>query len=176
MFGYFCVSLKRIGAVLGWVAAPHPGAGQPEAGRIERALQAVAAAAVPVAVVEPPSPLPPLPQLDAEVLSTLQLRRHRPSLLPARLLGVARLNGRKGRRQFAWGSRAAPPRRVQPVKVKGAARRAPALVAVKRKPAVARKAVTRIIVTRPKRPSATIVRLHPCAPKAAVGQRLKRAA
>ena len=136
--------------------------------RVELALAEVAADAVPAAAGQN--------AVAERSLSTLNLHRQRPSMLSARLHGVARLNGRKnrkGRKLLVRGGRLLTPR---PAVLKpSAAKRSPTLAAIKRKSVLARKASTRIVSPTPKRASAVVVRLHPCAARKPAAQR-KRAA
>ena len=111
-----------------------------------------------------PQPLPPMFQIYPSPASGApELRRVRPFLLAARLRCVAKLNPR---RKFTR-TTGQPNRR--------ATKRSPHLFPVKSKAVVRKRAKTKIIVAKPQRMSAVILRL-PLASSKATHFRLKRVA
>jgi hypothetical protein len=151
---------------------------KPTGGEVDVALSAVAVAAKPISTVEAAPQIASLQTASVAALpkaagSGSSLPRHRPSMLAARLHCVAKLNVVQGRKPFMRGRHAmkSKPASIMPIAVK----RSPTLVAIKRKSVVAKKAVTRIITSKPIRHSAVIVRLPTKTPLASV-PRLKRAA
>ena len=145
--------------------------------RIERALSAIAACAVPLAMeptqLDPMTESASLAARSAAGLSALTVRRRRPSLLAAQLLSVARMNVPTGHKASTRVRSALPPRPA--IATKRAAKRSPTLVAIKRQPVIAKRPKTRIIADKPTPPSAVVIRFTPCAARP-IGQRLKKAA
>lgn len=104
------------------------------------------------------------------------LSQRKPSLFAARLKCVARLNGRKGRKQGLRSRRSKISVPRPAVVSKSKPKRSPTLVPVKRQAVKAKRAVTRVIEIKPKqRRSAVIIRL-PVGAARTIALRVARAA